>query len=1093
MSHLVFRKTIALIYDGNYSAMKQILKQFKAHLTDEFVTFVKTHTDSMPELQRLLERPLVVVERTVMKSKYKYCLLFDGRFCRPDLNVTSGVLCCLLFDQQGKLIKRSKRICDLPMIWKCTPHRRQQPLWQLLNLALPENDPTSYEETLEFLSRHNLFETTIITLIVKQNPHPMVITWHEPLKCKYEYRLHAFTTRAYKLAFCKQNEIVKNIEHTDKDREKANDPHTQTGDIFSRNKSSSVSVKLNGLNQGLHLGTLLLNEFQFASFELGNCVCSLWIECDEKNNANKITYVDFAYQYCIDVDREDPYASWYSLFSVIFQRRQVLSDMKAQVLQCVMDRLEPMTISHISSPWKRCSASLKKCIGQMLLLVYSKDDSSIHCIKPHFTRYMQECGTKGFRGVYVKSNLKNDITSLSVASLRILNIGQYFGGENILNDYNNPAICIDKLKLGFHLAHSILLIWKQLAHEFLTLFNIDIQSIGFVTLSTLAFKSIWTKYARDSGPMHHGLEKMKPEVESLLREKCQGGFSWSCQDSLESGQPLYKEKNGSAVATSIVEYDINSSYGYAASHMTTPTGFCYSFVDDGNDSLQRTDKFARHKSFEFKSVYYTLWQISISEEIKYVYSNYHMLGFLKIGPYPIDLVIITSSHIRLYQFDGRFTHGCRQGCPDLKKYMGFKSRHSVETETARRDAFILEWSTSVNLAANRSDYITYSVITDCHTEKYTTAELKHSYENNPVLKQFISGYHASKVISKDALYNCSKTTTFIACVKGFVPGDGTAMPFFMKGRHWQRARDTGRNNELLVTKDYLEYLVTNYNFRITHVSLAVFYKTCQVFSNIFSQLLDERLKSDSPVRRQLIKNVINFSAGFFGYNAKKHHGRITSHRITGKLSRTFDITRTEVRPIYDAHTSLFVTKMTSSLKSQQAFMYKNSIAPLALFISIIECGKLRLAELFDFLDRCTIEGSVRHLYSNVDNGIFAISGDSLDDCVRPEMLNEYLQTKKCMFDELKPGCFQNTWTFGNVDCWKFASAHTRNYAIVTNDSTKQIHKMSSIKNISSLESYEFACKLLDRQQVEITQTRRTNKLLNMDIKDRTLKYKLNLD
>jgi hypothetical protein len=108
-----------------------------------------------------------------------------------------------------------------------------------------------------------------------------------------------------------------------------------------------------------------------------------------------------------------------------------------------------------------------------------------------------------------------------------------------------------------------------------------------------------------------------------------------------------------------MEFNISSSYGFAASSMNTSTGFCSSYIKDGEGLLVRCDKIARHKTFEFKSVYYTLYNLSIIQElleddIRSVFSNFHQLGFLKIGGYPADLAVVTNEgKIKLYNFDGQ--------------------------------------------------------------------------------------------------------------------------------------------------------------------------------------------------------------------------------------------------------------------------------------------------------------------------------------------------------------------------------------------------------------------------------------------------------
>ncbi len=69
--------------------------------------------------------------------------------------------------------------------------------------------------------------------------------------------------------------------------------------------------------------------------------------------------------------------------------------------------------------------------------------------------------------------------------------------------------------------------------------------------------------------------------------------------------------------------------------------------------------------------------------------------------------------------------------------------------------------------------------------------------------------------------------------------------------------------------------------------------------------------------------------------------------------------------------------------------------------------------------------------------------------------------------------------------WKFVSAMTMNYAIITKDSDFSKHKSSALNGVSTTESFKTSLRLLKKQQVEIKQSRRVNKILNTDKKDIT--------
>ncbi len=85
--------------------------------------------------------------------------------------------------------------------------------------------------------------------------------------------------------------------------------------------------------------------------------------------------------------------------------------------------------------------------------------------------------------------------------------------------------------------------------------------------------------------------------------------------------------------------------------------------------LSKTDTYVRHKSFEFRAVYYTLANLQPQHaNIRTVYSNFSPMGLFYVDKYPADLVIVyNDGSVDLYQFDGHYVHGCGQGCAQMKQ------------------------------------------------------------------------------------------------------------------------------------------------------------------------------------------------------------------------------------------------------------------------------------------------------------------------------------------------------------------------------------------------------------------------------------------
>jgi hypothetical protein len=69
--------------------------------------------------------------------------------------------------------------------------------------------------------------------------------------------------------------------------------------------------------------------------------------------------------------------------------------------------------------------------------------------------------------------------------------------------------------------------------------------------------------------------------------------------------------------------------------------------------LVKTDSVRRHKTFEFKAVYFTLQTLMASRsDIRTVFSNFSPLGLFCLDNYPANLVaIFENEQIQIYQFD----------------------------------------------------------------------------------------------------------------------------------------------------------------------------------------------------------------------------------------------------------------------------------------------------------------------------------------------------------------------------------------------------------------------------------------------------------
>jgi len=436
-----------------------------------------------------------------------------------------------------------------------------------------------------------------------------------------------------------------------------------------QNNSSAVTVRLSGLNEAFNLGCITLTELHDLSKQLAYTAGALFIEIDDADNARYATYKDQETTFQIELQNVK---SWTTLFDFIYNQKTKWTEKKAAILKPLTDHLATV-VSLKMDPFKKCLKSLDYIIKNFKLVIYSQDDFTVHALKLNVAHYIKSLNPKKFLSLQIQCDPTNNLICIKNPDLTLFNLDCYLS-ENVLSNCNlpNPEIksISDKLKnqkqkkngktviqlckeRGKIFSQDIYNAWITLGIDFMNLFQYDIFSLPFTTLATLAYNVVWTQYIRQGGTFHHGIEKMKPFYENILRDYSNGGYYYSCQDKLDAQQPVHG--NTGNPASSIMELDIISSYGYASSHMMTPTGFCVGYFQNEANQLEKCDKKMRHFSFEFLSVYYTLDQLTLQGyNIKTVYSNFHLAGIFTVDNYPIDLVVICANgQLLLFQFDGQ--------------------------------------------------------------------------------------------------------------------------------------------------------------------------------------------------------------------------------------------------------------------------------------------------------------------------------------------------------------------------------------------------------------------------------------------------------
>ena len=363
--------------------------------------------------------------------------------------------------------------------------------------------------------------------------------------------------------------------------------------------------------------------------------------------------------------------------------------------------------------------------------------------------------------------------------------------------------------------------------------------------------------------------------------------------------------------------------------------------------------------------------------------------------------------------------------------------------------------------------------------------LKNYFYAKQHLRCLIQDYVISPLITVDTLLNCSENVTFIAVLQGTADKTVNLNPLFVKddSGDWIRTNETVQH--VIVTKDYLDYLRREFNFQITSISSVFFYKRCPTFNAIFQHLITLRADPQiSPCRKQLLKKIINYSTGYFGFNQNKSGA--TCHKIVSKITKHYDITRHALTmlPSIDQHD--YYIKTTYKMASP---CIKKCPSPLPLYCFIVEYGKMKMSQFLTFLDYFLDSKKYRHLYSNTDNLIIALSTSTVQQAVKPHLQDWFEIEKTCIFSDSEPGHLEQEFYFEKESNWKFVSPVMQNYSILA-ENTQGLHKSSVFSKLCSATSYQYSLQLLKNESVTFSQPRRMSKIANTQVHDQTFIVKL---
>jgi hypothetical protein len=1105
---LLFHQAIKLLPKHKDIAKKAHTEEFD--LTLLFITVLQNNMYDFLFLEPLLSLRLLILLDLGNTSK----LLYSGLFGGPQLNSQDPLQIWILNSKGGlKKIETCTTLCP-----KLNRHKKrwffpQQSLSELIGLDQMYPDPTDFNSTIAFLSKHNKLECVQINYCYSYHKMSGALFWNNPLLTTVF--LEAFTTHQYQLGFrvakvhkvrkTKTNVGQQNVAPLPFEQQKEIEPN-----IRQANRSSAVSVKLTGLNLAFNLGLLLLHQVQELSVELGRCAASIWMEYDELYNARYVTVSALNHFYQTELATKE---SWAKLFDYIYRIKHYVTLHKRQKLLPLLTTLSKVSQT-LQSPYKTCAQQLMNCIEHLTIVMFSHDDTCMHAIKLQLCAYLKEKNKKS-NVIYLNSSTTNTLTLLRTKEFTFLNLNMYLDQEAIFKSAlpkptivssikrlfhhpkinattTLPAVCKDR---GKEIAPQLLVCWLSIGEFFINHFELDIFASHFRSISYLAFVAVWSKYARKAGIFHQGLEKTKPAYETIFRSFSHGGFSFSCKDFLEQGKPIFGTYGGEPAST-LISLDITSSYGYAGSHIQTPTGFCNAYFDNGFGYLQLSEPFSRHNSFEFMAVYYTLYHLSVEQklEIKTVYSNFHSTGLFYIKNYPLDLAaVLENGTILLFQFDGAYAHGCREGCPLFSSFVRGRKRSELEADTDKRDSVINLWVKETNEL--NIIQASYSVLNDCHSHNYQKKQLQHAFYSIPMLAKLTDSYPAAKTCTKDDVLFSNDTLTFLIVLEGFIPTpllptsiQPRPLLYKSKTEHcWSRTDKTEATHPMLFSKDYLSWLTKNYNFQVTHIHSVFFYKKCSVLNSIYAELTFLRMNANiSPSIKQLVKNVINFSAGYFGLNEKK--GAKTTYRLMSGIGSKFNTNKHFAMPVATNNNCNFYIVGTARALKKTNYM---SVAPFPIFVCIVEFGKKRLSEIMCFFDSYLLPSHYRHLYSNVDNILFVLATDTIEQAVDPQQFQEFCKKRLQFFSPVPlPGFVKQEICVTSDQEWQFVSPVLMNYCIKTKTSHETFFKCL-FNNVTGEQAFDHSLKMLRKDKLEVVQIRRVDKMLNKNVQTLTYHYNKN--
>ena len=1111
------RDALERIFKGTRRSSKELHEHCKDFYDIPVLALLRFDFQSILYMCLHSGRRLAILER---QAQGRCRMVFDFRYYRNDkhstqYHVTDEIVYWVIDKHTKALVLETG---DVDLVPKTGQATKKMKTHQVLSMFKDGCEPQTTREMKEFLMAnphvhifyeicsHPLTEWLMFRGEFPFKPENEKIVAFAKSDLSLGYRIMA---PPKKTKYDGPPEWMKKVEHEE--------PVLPT--LNQANRRSAVSVKLKGLTLAHSLNVISLSEMQDLSKALTRTCGAMWMSFDEEKHVRHIVYVDektkmFKIELkCNNNTFND--TQWTLLFDFLERAGEKMAEKKQHILAPVLEKLRAFMGGKPNS-WETCYKQLSMITKKHKIFTFCDDDSTLHALKCPLAGWGASKGGREYgRGVMLHTLANYTLTGISNSKFVFTNLSNYFNykvsvlipdkDDVVLHELAHDWLSHPLSYTSIHIRHSIITLkyqapigtmgmvgllnkrgtenaniildlWTALAQHYVTDFQVDISSLYQFSLSQVAFTIVWNRLRQKGGHLYHSIEQMHQHTEYMLRPFCKGGFSYSCKDQVVQGHPLCLEDEGMEIASSLQEYDLTSSYGFSGKSSSSACGFGVIFTPDSGRVGQR------HVSFEYMATMYTIWKWTMKDgpQLVSVYSNFSPLGIFYIGKYPIDLVgIFDDGTVEMVQFDGHYIHGDynNPGCKKSPTYVNQQTRQEVEAKTIARDEAIVRWMKQISHTK-----IKYSIYTDCCHPEYNRACLKRHFKDIPELKKLIVGFDRL-----DGSLECfdPQEFTFLAIVEGHC---NKINPHYPIGPIFNMDKDNSKTptlseGKMLLTADYYAYLKSKFDFQVDTIEWIVYYKKCHILPQVFDEMLHMRQKyAHVKSKAGIVKSAINYACGYFGLNSDKPLK--TTAKVSHRAPRRYNVYIHDVEPLQGIFSGweLLIVKTTGKPKTSK-FMCSQ---PFVLFVSIVEYGKLRLNQALQCLQKYLRPTAFRLLYSNVDNMIFALSTDTLEEALQCEQLQpEFkLEWEGTWCSTGEPGQLKLEWKILSDADWKFVTPMKMFYsALALNQGeTSSFSKTCAYKGLGSERSFALGLNMLKKEPIQVEQVRRVDKLANTLVK-----------